>query len=448
MPQFFAISGRYGVKMPLNAVRNVVFSTVMLGAFVACGAAQAQGASASSEWRERFDVSTPRSFATRGTTPMLSPRGVGATQMAIQHYSEIVGRGGWPKVPDGQTLRLGATSPAVAVLRERLKISGDLEPSSGRADVFDSYVDQAVKRFQFRHGLAVDGVIKKATFDELNVPADRRLQQLQLNLPRLQSMQGFLGERYVVMNIPAAELEAVQGDAVVQRHITVIGKQDRMSPVLSVRITEVNFNPFWTVPESIIKKDLIPRMKADPQYLEKNKIKIFDWKGNAISPEWINWNTDEAVKLRFRQDPGGINSMGSVKITMPNTQIVYMHDTPQKSFFGSETRFHSSGCARVQNVRELVTWLLSEQAEWPRPRIDQVIRSDQQFDVRLRKPVPVYWIYLTAWASDDGFAYFRKDVYGRDAQHVMGDFHVAATPFESAGPQAFVPGMSTPFRAQ
>jgi murein L,D-transpeptidase YcbB/YkuD len=414
------------------------------------GAASAQQRVATTtggaEWRERFDVSTPRGSSTRSRTPLLSQRTIETTEWAIGRYREIVAAGGWGRVPDGPNLRLGASAPNVPALRARLIASGDLEQTTGRSDVFDSFVEAAVRRFQFRHGIGADGIVRAPTYAALNIPADTRLRQLELNLGRLKNMSGNLGERYVMMNIPAAELEAVTGGQVTSRHTTVVGKIDRQSPVLAVRITEVNFNPYWTVPASIVRRDLIPKMQRDPEYLTRNRIRIFDQRNNELSPQWINWTTEEAMQFRFRQDPSDLNSMGSVRIGMHNSENVYMHDTPQKSLFGAAERFHSSGCARVQNVRELVTWVLAEQPEWPRARIDQAVRADERVDVRLRRPIPVYWVYMTAWATDDGLVQFREDIYKRDEQHIAGDFSTPATPFDPVGPQAFAPGQRGPSR--
>ncbi len=399
----------------------------------------------SAEWQEGFDVSNLDSLAVKEQTPTAGPRSVAATEAAITQYKDIVAKGGWSKVPSGEILRLGAQSSAVSALRRRLMLSGDLEQSVGRADVFDVFVMTAVKRFQARHGIVPDGVVRANTFAALNIPAEARLRQLQLNLPRLKAIAGDLGGRYVMLNIPATELEAVQNGTVVQRHGAVVGKIDRQSPILAVRIEEINFNPFWTVPGSIIKKDLIPKMQADPKYLTENRIRIFDQKGNELSPNWINWSTTEAINFSFRQDPSDINSMGSVRIGMPNTDNVYMHDTPQKSLFGEDARFHSSGCARIQNVRDLVTWLLAANPEWQRERIDQTVRKEERIDVKLARSVPVYWVYVTAWANEQGVQ-FRDDIYGRDKMHLAGDFHLPATPFDKIGAQAFVPGTKRPVR--
>ena len=422
--------------------RRLQAFTILAAAFFCVQTLRAQDAPAgNTEWQEGFDVSNADALAIKELTPIAGPRSVAATDMAIAQYKEIVAKGGWSKVPSSEVLRMGAQSSAVTALRRRLMMSGDMKESIGRSDVFDVYVMTAVKRFQARHGLVPDGVVRASTFTALNIPAEERLRQLELNLPRLASINRDLGERYVLMNIPATQLEAVQGGMVVQRHSTVVGKIDRQSPILAVKIAEINFNPFWNVPASIIKKDLIPKMQKDPKYLTEQGIRIFDNKGNELSPNWINWETTEAINFAFRQDPSDINSMGSVRLGMPNTENVYMHDTPQKGLFGEDARFHSSGCARIQNVRDLVTWLLAHNPEWTRERIDQAVRTEERLDVRLAKPVPVYWVYVTAWAHEEG-AQFRDDIYGRDKMHMAGDFHLPATPFDKVGAQAYMPGMA------
>jgi murein L,D-transpeptidase YcbB/YkuD len=155
-------------------------------------------------------------------------------------------------------------------------------------------------------------------------------------------------------------------------------------------------------------------MQAHPDYLTKNHIRIYDRAGNELQPNQINWNSDDAVHYMFRQDPGAINSLGVVRINLPNKDGVYMHDTPEKNLFGENFRYDSSGCVRVQNVRELVDWLLQPNGDWNRARIDDVIRSGQRLDVDLVKPVPVYWVYITAWANPDGVVQFRDDIYNKD----------------------------------
>lgn len=366
------------------------------------------------DFGQGFDSASRTIKMPKASLPTLSPSTAQTTEQAIARYEDVIARGGWPQVPPVERLRLGNRNPSVRALRQRLMASGDLDASAGVTDIFDSYVEAAVRRFQARHGLSVDGIVREATFRALNVPADVRLNQLRINVVRLRSLAGHLGARFVVCNIPAAQIEAIEGETVVSRHVAVVGKPDRPSPDIQSKIVEINFNPYWTVPVSIVRKDLIPKMQAEPDYLTTNHIRIFDPRGNELQPQQINWYSEEAVNYRFKQDPGDFNSLGSIRINFPSAHGVYMHDTPSKNLFGEDFRFHSSGCVRVQNVRELVNWLLSDTPGWSRQEIDQVIKSGERKDARLAKPVPLYWVYVTAWATPDGVVQFRDDIYSRD----------------------------------
>ena len=362
-----------------------------------------------------FDNSSRNVRLPKKSLPTLSPSTAETTQTSIAQYETIVAKGGWPDIPaSADGLRVGAKGPAVPALRRRLSIAGDLELNSGDPQVFDSYVDAAVRRFQVRHGLHSDGVVHEATLHALNVSADRRLAQLRTNAVRLKALTGNLGNRIVVANIPAAQIEAIENGVAVTRHTAVAGKPDRPSPDLRTKITQINFNPFWTVPVSIIRKDLIPKMQAEPDYLTKNHIRIFDPKNNELQPSQIDWYSTEAVNYKFKQDAGDFNSLGSLKINFPSPDGVYMHDTPSKNLFGEDFRFASSGCMRVQNVRELVYWILAETPGWSKTEIDDVIKSGERKDAKVAKPLPLYWVYVTAWATPDGVVQFRDDIYNRD----------------------------------
>jgi L,D-transpeptidase YcbB len=396
--------------------------------FPLAGPALAQEAldSNQAEWSQGYD-SASRIRVNRISTPTLSPQTVAATEQAIEHYRDIAARGGWSQLPANTRLRLGSRGQAVVALRQRLIQSGDIEPTGGASDTYDSYVEAAVKRFQARHGQNMTGVVNAATVAALNVPTEVRVRQLETNLVRLRSFSGNLGNRYVIVNIPAALVETVENGQVVTRHAAGVGKIDRQSPIMNAKITEINFNPFWTVPASIIKKDLIPKMRADPGYLRDNKIRVYTQQGGELQPEQVNWNSDEATKYMFRQDPGAdVNSMGFVRINIPNPHGVYMHDTPAKGIFGDDFRFVSSGCVRVQNVRDYVSWLLKDTPNWSRDQIDAAIHSGQRLDARLKEPVNVYWTYVTAWATPDGLVQFRDDIYDRDG--LGGPAAVASAP--------------------
>jgi murein L,D-transpeptidase YcbB/YkuD len=364
------------------------------------------------EWVQKYDAD-PRLAVPRTTTPILSQQTIAETERAIALYQDLAARGGWNGVP-AQTMKLGSRNNAVVALRQRLVASGDLDSSAGASPVFDSYVEAGVKRFQARHGISPTGVVAQQTLAALNVPAQVRARQLEINLVRLRSFSGNLSHRHVTMNIPGASVETVEGGQVATHHAAGVGKIDRQSPVMQARAVEVNFNPFWTVPASIIRKDLIPKMQADPNYLTDNRIRVYNSAGVEVAPRAINWNSLEATQYKFRQDPGGdVNSLGFVRINIPNPHGVYMHDTPAKGIFGDDFRFVSSGCVRVQNVRDYVAWLLKDTPGWSRDQIDEAIRSGQRVDARLTQAVPVYWIYVTAWAND-GLIQFRDDIYQRD----------------------------------
>ncbi len=366
-------------------------------------------------WNDQFDAGASTGGASVASTlPIYSPETVFYVEQAIGHYQGIVAQGGWPVVPATKKLKLGVIDPDVEMLRRRLMVSGDLSMAAGISPAFDSYVDAALKRFQARHGLPADGVTGHYTFAAMNVSAPIRLAQLETNLVRLRSMSGSLGERYVMVNIPAASIEAVENGRVVLRHTAVVGKVDRQTPILSSRINEIIINPYWNAPESIVRKDIIPLMRKDPEYLTKNNIRILGPNGDEVDPLTIDWSTEEAAKLRFRQDPGKINAMSAVKINFPNEHAVYMHDTPQQSLFTDLDRFHSSGCVRVQNVRDLVTWLLRGTEGWDRGRFEQTIKSGESTPVGLAQPVPVYFTYVSAWSTGDAVVHFRDDIYGRD----------------------------------
>ena len=399
--------------------RRAILGATAVGAFAAVGGAPFVASAQArqdgqAEWPQSYEAS-PDMAVKREATPVLSAATLAATEAAIAKYQDIVARGGWNPVPAGSELKIGSKSRAVQGLRERLVASGDLDPVAGTGPVFDSFVEAAVKRFQARHGLSQTGVVDQEVFAELNVPAAARLQQLETNIVRLNAYSGDPGTRFVMVNIPAATVETVENGVVYSHHAAGVGKIDRQSPIMQTKATEINFNPFWTVPPSLIKKDLIPKMLADPNYLTEEKIRVFNREGQEVSPASINWNSTEATNFKYRQDTGGdINSLGFVRINIPNPYGVYMHDTPSKGIFGDDFRFVSSGCVRVQDVRDYVAWLLKDTPGWGRDQIDEVIRSGQRLDVKLATPVNVYWVYITAWATPDGIVQFRPDIYHRD----------------------------------
>ncbi len=416
--------------------RRQTLTTLLSGAAAALAApAYAQNFGGTAEWRQSYDAVQQRSRIVRSTTPMISPTAMQSTEVALQRYREIQAAGGWAPV-GSERLRLGSRGPAVAALRNRLIVLGDLDPSAAGGQTYDSFVEQAVRRFQARHGLTLTGALNPGTITAMNVPVETRIRQLELNIVRLRAYSGDLGRRYVVVNIPAAMVETVENGVVHTRHAAGVGKIDRQSPILQTRIPEVNFNPTWTVPASIIRKDLIPKMRREPTYLDENRIRVIGPNGQIIPSQSINWNTDEATRFTFRQDPGGeFNSLGFVRINIPSPHGVYMHDTPAKGIFGDDYRFVSSGCVRVQNVRDYVQWLLKETPGWDRARIDQAFESGERVNAPIPGGVPVFWVYVTAWATAEGDVNFRDDIYQKDGLGGVPMAKAAGRPEEDEQPQ-------------
>jgi murein L,D-transpeptidase YcbB/YkuD len=417
---------RFGAKADRRRfLRGLAGATALATAGVAARRAAATSAtdpalgaliddSARDEFGQTFDQASRTIHMPTPTAPTLSPQTAQITEAAVHGYDDIVARGGWPQVPQIDELHLGMRHPSVVDLRARLAVSGDIDPNAVGNDIYDSYVEAAVRRFQARHGLSTDGVVRQATLLAMNVPAATRRDQLKVNISRLKTLTSNLGPRYVVVNIPAARVEAIEHDVAVSRHTAVVGRPSRPSPDVNSKIVEVNFNPYWTVPVSIVRKDLIPLMEKEPDYLANNHIRIYDVHHNELQASQINWYSDDAVHYTFRQDPGDFNSLGHIRISFPSPDGVYMHDTPEKDLFGGDFRYDSSGCCRVQNVRQLVYWLLEQTNGWPPQAIDQAVESGDQKNARLTKPIPLHWVYVTAWSASDGIVQFREDIYNRD----------------------------------
>ena len=428
--------------------RNVLLGGAAAGAALVPGAALAQNALGEllnaptrGNWDDQFDTRGTNVRQVASNSPIFSPDTTQSTGAAINGYTQIVQMGGWPNVPEGQTLRLGVQADAVSTLRQRLYVSGDLPQSAGASPAFDTYVDTAVKRFQARHGIPADGVIGPSTFKALNVSADLRLGQLRTNYNRLQQeAEAERAPRFVMVNIPAASIEAVENGRVVQRHTAVVGKIDRQTPILDSKITNLNLNPYWHAPASIVRKDIIPLMRKDPTYLERSDIHVFDNKGQEIPATSIDWNSDQAVGYLFRQNPGPNSAMASVKINFPNPYAVYMHDTPQQSLFSELMRFESSGCVRVQNVRDLIVWLARDVPGWDRQHIEQVIAARDRQDIDLVNPVPVHFTYVTAWATDPSVVQFRDDIYHRDGSEQLAANGLTTTAYAANEQNPYVRG--------
>lgn len=380
------------------------------------------GSDYGAKWGQDFDRSAAREWEMNPPKgyPTLAKENIPLIKQAINRYAKIVSNGGWQKIPKAKTkYYVGIRSQEVPFIRKRLELTGDLEQSSDYSKVYDYYLEQAVKRFQIRHGLTPTGLIDRRTLAALNVPASIRLRQLRTNIARMYGLVRNTAKSYVMVNIPAQQIEVIHQGQIISRHAAVVGKIDRQTPRLRSRIHEINFNPYWNVPQSIVRKDLVPKAQAELRrgrndILDRFKISAFDGNGRKLDPKKINWNSAAALNYRYRQDPWKDNSMGFVKINFHNAHAVYMHDTPSKSLFGRNLRANSSGCIRVQNVKQLVAWLLRENSDWNRSRVDEMQENGKRLDVKLKTRTPVYFVYVTAWATTDGTVHFRRDLYKAD----------------------------------
>lgn len=337
-------------------------------------------------------------------------------ERAVERQQRLVAKGGWPSVPKGKTLRPGDYDEAVEYLRKRLAVTDGAKGAEGSEWTYDESLEKAVRRFQRRHGIPPTGIVDRRTIAALNVPAAARLSQLRVNLNRVRDLvQLGLPPRYVMVNIPSMDLLAVNEGRIELHSRVIVGRTERPSPTVQAKIKGLNFFPFWHVPDSVAYKDLVPKLYKDPGYLSREHIRLLtDFGGEEIDPSTIDLAMIQQMGWKFRQDPGPQNALGLVRVDMPNSDNVYMHDTPMKDLFNRPIRAFSAGCVRVQRIFDLVTWIAASNGDWDRARVDSVLLTGLQEDVKLNEPIDVYFIYLTAWATSEGTVNFRADLYDRD----------------------------------
>ena len=349
--------------------------------------------------------------------PDLGPETVRATADAARRYMEIAARGAWPRL--ARALHPGAKGGDVARLRRRLGAEGYLGADAAGGSNWDEGLTEAVKRFQANHGLDQTGDVSRATLRELNIPAAARAKQLEATAQRLSRLHFNFPQNYVAVNIAGTSVEAVEDGKAVRRFTAIVGGKRHELPRLTAKIIAVDINPTWTVPASIIKKEMAPRLRRDPNYLARQHIRVLDGRGHEVDPRKLRRvSATRAARFTFRQDPGAKNALGSLRLSMPNKDDVYMHDTPQKELFDRDYRFLSHGCVRVEGVYDLAAWLLNVSRTGPDPWDNGKLRSETESGrtekIRLARPVPVIWTYMTGWAEPDGMARFRSDIYGLD----------------------------------
>jgi L,D-transpeptidase YcbB len=354
--------------------------------------------------------------ADKNIAPMLSQDSASRLEAAAGRYTEIIANGGFPKVPKG-TYKKGSEGPNVASLNKRLFVDGYLRPEAVEGE-FASRVTSAtidgITRFQRNMGLAASGKMDGPTLAALNVPATERLRTIQANISRLQVYGEGLGDRYLVVNVPSQQIETVSNGKVFSRHNAIVGRVERPTPVVMTSLADVNFNPYWNAPASIVEKDLIPKMASGTQILRDMNIKVFQgFGGPEIDPDTVNWGSVNPDDYHFRQEPGPASAMATAKINFPSPFGIYLHDTPDKQLFNSGQRFYSSGCVRVDKMGLLLEWVLNGQDGIGSSEILALSETLERRDVKLAVPPQLRVSYLTAWPVGNSVA-FRNDIYGLD----------------------------------
>lgn len=335
-------------------------------------------------------------------------------QDALALYRTIAAQGGWPQVPEESVLRTGEENPAIQVLKQRLRITGDFSGPMDGSNAYDDALTEAVEGFQARHGLEADGVIGPRTFRALNRTVDERVDQLRASLERARWLFRELESDYVFVNIGGPETYFVQNGEMVWRTRSIVGQAYRQTPVFRDDIQYMEFNPTWTVPVSIFKRDKLPLIRRDINYLSRGNYTVLNSDGRPINPTSVNWNGSPNVTLR--QEPGLKNALGQVKFMFPNAYSVYLHDTDNRSLFDRNERNLSSGCVRIENPFELADLLMKNDPDWSVTRLEAILASGKTTRINLSEPVPVLLTYFTAWMDETGQVQFREDIYERDTK--------------------------------
>lgn len=341
-------------------------------------------------------------------------------RQALAQMRALEKMGPWPVLPDGPKMEAGQRSPEVQILRQQLARFGELNGATVQNEDFDIALEDALKRFQTRHGLEADGKVGPKTRRAVNTDPATRAKQIILNMERLRWLSADFGSRHVLVNIAGFELRAMQNGKVVLRSAVVVGRDYRRTPVLSDHVVNLVLSPSWTPPPRLAKLDILPKIKANPAYLSEQGFRVYDGWGaqsKELDPYSIDWSavTADNLSFRFRQDPGPLTALGGIRFSMTNKFSIYLHDTPDKEIFKKSKRSFSSGCIRVEKALELALYMLDNDSNWPASRLTEAMTSAKTRVVKLAKPVPIHIIYSTAWVDEEGILQFREDIYGRDA---------------------------------
>lgn len=344
----------------------------------------------------------------------------GRLRKKLTYYRELAAKGGWPTVAEGKPLERGVKDDRVIQLRERLVFSGYLSSDkSVSGAMFDDALEKAVIMFQKLHGLKTDGIVGHMTLKALNVSAETRARQIEINMERIRWISRNLGQRYIKVNIADFTLDVAEKDHSVLSMKVVVGKPFWHTPVFSAKMTYLVLNPSWNVPRSIAIAEIIPKIQKNMDYLKKENMKVIKgWEDKAeeIDPETVNWKAMNAdtFNYRLRQEPGPLNPLGQIKFMFPNQFGVYLHDTPSIGLFERNIRSFSHGCIRLEKPLELAEYVLKKDPKWTQDKIVSEIKEVKEKEVRLPEPIDVHILYLTAWVDENSLLNFRYDIYGRD----------------------------------
>lgn len=338
-------------------------------------------------------------------------------QVQLQRHRELADAGGWPKVPGGPTIRPGSDDPRLPTLARRLVVSGDLAETDTLVSVsdYDEIMQDAVRRFQARHGLEVDALIGRATLRALNVSVEQRIDQIRVNLERTRGLFDGQGDDFILVNIAGFSAHVIHDGQTVWTTSVIVGDTENKTPIFRSTLKYVVFNPTWTVPHSIASEEMLPKIKQDPSFFDKGNYQLLDSEGNIVQPSNVDWSAVHIGNFRYTlvQRPGCSNELGQIKFVFPNEFSVFMHDTPAKWLFTKAKRAFSHGCIRVNEPFDLAEVLLGRDG-WTRERIDSQIESEETRTVFLSEPLPILLVYWTAEVDDLGIIHFYDDIYERD----------------------------------
>jgi murein L,D-transpeptidase YcbB/YkuD len=340
----------------------------------------------------------------------------------LKRFRNLEQQGGWQKFKPGSILEPGVHHRQVVQLRQRLEKTGDLIECSLRdIDIFDFELAEAVKRYQVRHGLMVDGRIGPQTRRSLNITEAEKILQIRINMERWRWMQRKLGQRHLIVNMTGFALYLMENGSAVLAMPVIIGKSYRSTPSFSGLISNMEYNPYWTIPANMAIEDFIPRQINDPAFFARKSIRLYrGWGKNAqqIDPQTVNWKQLDKDHFPYwlRQDPGPKNSLGRIKFLFSNPYEIYLHGTPDKHLFDRVVRTFSAGCIRVKDPVRLAAYLLNDGSQQMEEEVLANIHLGSNQKLSLPIAVPIYLVYWTAWVDQNGSINFRHDIYGRDTR--------------------------------